>query len=114
MRLKRKGDRAENLALKYLKQAGLKLVTRNYHCRQGEIDLIMEEGEYLVFVEVRYRKNSQFGGAVQSVDWHKQQKIIACAKQYLQNLNKVPACRFDVLAIEDKGQVEWLRNAFEV
>jgi len=113
MWLKRKGDRAEDQALDYLKQAGLDLISRNYRCRQGEIDLIMKDREYLVFVEVRYRKNSRFGGAAMSVDWRKQKKIIACAKQYLQKLNKIPPCRFDILAIEDKSQVEWLKNAFE-
>lgn len=113
MRIKRKGDRAEDQALEYLQKAGLKLVARNYRSRQGEIDLIMQDGRHLVFVEVRYRKNNQFGGALQSVGWRKQQKIIACARHYLQTIGKIPACRFDIFAMDEKGKVEWLKNAFD-
>ena len=59
MWLKRKGDQAENLALDYLKQAGLKLIERNYRCRLGEIDLVMQDGDDLVFIEVRYRNTEK-------------------------------------------------------
>ena len=62
------GNRSEKLALKYLKQKGLKLHEKNYHCRYGEIDLIMWHDDYLVFIEVRYRKNNLFGGALESVN----------------------------------------------
>lgn len=113
MWLKKKGDRAENLALDYLKQAGLKLIERNYRCKQGEIDLVMQDGEDLVFVEVRYRNTQKYGGAVSSVDWRKQKKIITAALQYLQTLKKIPPCRFDVIAIQDQQKIEWLKNAFE-
>jgi len=112
MRLKRKGDWAENLALDYLTQAGLKLVERNYRCKQGEIDLVMQDGKDLVFVEVRYRNTQKFGGALSSVDWRKQKKIISTASQYLQTLRNTPPCRFDVIAIQDMQKIEWLKNAF--
>lgn len=110
---KKKGDAAEGLALEYLRAAGLRLVTRNYRCRTGEIDLIMEDADSLVFVEVRYRQRSDFGGALGSVDYYKQKKLIAAARHYLHTLKRLPACRFDVVAVQPDQRVEWLKNAFD-
>lgn len=110
------GAQAEDFAQHYLAQHGLTLIERNFRCRLGEIDLIMREGSTLVFVEVRYRRNRDFGGPVISVSPRKQQKLRAAAKIYLQNnprsANK--AVRFDVLGILGTGQtVEWVKNAIE-
>ncbi len=106
------GLQGENRALKYLTSAGLKLVTRNYRCKGGEIDLIMLEGECLVFVEVRYRKNDRFGGAAASVTGQKQRRLIVAARHYLLKTRTEPACRFDVIALEGQQPPNWIKNAF--
>ncbi|MGD2076691.1 MAG: YraN family protein [Gammaproteobacteria bacterium] len=116
MNRKATGDRAEELACRYLKQRGLRLLSRNYRCRRGEIDLIMRDGDSLVFVEVRYRRQTAFGRAAETVSATKQARIIHCAHWYINQhgaWNK-PA-RFDVVCIEgdlDRGVVQWLRDAF--
>lgn len=110
------GQQFEELACNYLKQHGLKLKKRNVAFSTGEIDLIMTEGETLVFVEVRYRKQSEFGGAAASVDWFKQKKLIKTAQLYLQQQygNTPPRCRIDVVAIQGSKQqfdINWIKNA---
>lgn len=82
----------------------------------GEIDLIMRDGDTLVFVEVRQRRNARFGGAVASVTATKQRRIVQAARAYLMRLPSPPPCRFDVVAITGDGaepQVEWIRAAFD-
>lgn len=108
------GVQAERWAAHYLQQQGLKLVVQNYRSRSGEIDLIMKDGEALVFVEVRLRSNPNFGGAAASIDRRKQQRIIHTAQHYLATLAVLPACRFDALLLEDPQglNVQWLKNAF--
>ncbi|HEY4542121.1 MAG TPA: YraN family protein [Noviherbaspirillum sp.] len=108
----REGAAAEERALAYLQQQGLREVTRNFRCKGGEIDLIMRAGETLVFVEVRQRGSARFGGAAASVTVAKQTRLIRAAQFYLQRQRIEPACRFDVVAI-DGDKIEWLRNAFE-
>ncbi len=109
------GTQAESLAAHYLLQQGLILVVQNYRSRFGEIDLIMQDGTTLVFVEVRLRSNSDFGGAAASIDTRKQQRIIHTAQQYLATLVRTPPCRFDaVLLGGDQGEnMQWLKNAFD-
>ena len=109
------GAQAEQWAVQYLQQHGLKLVAQNYRSRFGEIDLIMQDGTSLVFVEVRLRRNANFGGAAASIDANKQQRIIRTAHQYLARLARTPPCRFDALLLDDmKGEnVQWLKNAFD-
>ncbi len=107
------GQQAEVQALGWLQQQGLRLVQANYHCRFGEIDLIMWHAEVLVFVEVRYRTDRDYGGAAASVDYHKQQKIIRSAHNYLTRFAELPCCRFDVLLIEKNAPVEWINGAFD-
>lgn len=109
------GTQAEQWAAQYLRQQGLKPVTQNYRCRFGEIDLIMRDGATLVFIEVRSRRNADFGGAAASIDAHKQQRIIRTAQQYLASLANIPPCRFDAVLMDDAsgGNMQWLRNAFE-
>ena len=100
------GSHAEDLALQYIQQQGLAVVERNYHCRRGEIDLIMLENTTLVFVEVRYRKSAQFGGALESVNHAKQKRIIHTAQHFLQQHPPSHfSCRFDVIAITSNQQL---------
>jgi len=110
------GNRAEKLAYQFLKKQGLKLVQKNYHCRFGEIDIIMLDSDYLVFVEVRHRKSKQFGGALESVDDRKQRKLRHSAEHYLKRYKKTDSpCRFDILCVNgdlNKPQIDWIRNAF--
>lgn len=111
-----RGNRAEDLALKFLRKAGLKLLQRNFSCRLGEIDLVMSDQEYLVFTEVRYRKREDFGGALESVDSRKQAKLRRTAEFYLQKHNLTDqACRFDILCLSgelSRPDFNWLQNAF--
>lgn len=109
------GAQAERWAAEYLQRQGLKPVTQNYRSRFGEIDLIMQDGGTLVFIEVRQRSNARFGGAAASIDHHKQQRLIRTAQHYLANLGCIPPCRFDVVLMDDaEGRnAEWLKNAFD-
>jgi putative endonuclease len=107
------GQTAESRAEAFLVTHGLKLVARNWRCRFGEIDLVMQEGATLVFVEVRLRSRSDFGGAAASVTPAKQKKLLAAARQYLTTLKTLPPCRFDVVALSGDGVPEWIKNAFD-
>ncbi|HHQ4928450.1 TPA: YraN family protein [Aeromonas hydrophila] len=109
-----KGQHFEQLAEYWLQARGLQPVTRNYRCRGGEIDLIMRQGETLVFVEVRYRAQTSHGGAAASVTRRKQHKIVLAARHYFKQhaINEAcQACRFDVIAFEG-DQPDWIQNAF--
>ena len=103
-----------------LRQQGLKLISNNYYCRSGEIDLVMfEPPDQLVFVEVRYRNFCEFGTALESVGFRKQQKLKRAAAHFLMRFprfNCYPA-RFDVVAVSPfAGQklqgIDWIKNAF--
>lgn len=108
------GEQAETDAETYLEQHGLVPEAKNYHCRFGEIDLIMIDDNTLVFVEVRLRNNARFGGAAATVDQRKQAKLVRSAEHYLQRRKgALPVCRFDVVAFDSPNQVSWLKNAFE-
>jgi len=109
-----KGDDKERLAEKYLVSKGFSLIERNFFCKAGEIDIIMQDGEYLVFIEVRYRKNKDFGGALASITPSKQRKLRRAAELYLLKnfANTLPDCRFDVVGIEGNDEIEWIKNAF--
>lgn len=108
------GQQAEQRAHRHLEKQGLKHIVSNYSCRHGEIDLIMQDKDTLVFIEVRYRKNAQFGGAAASVDFRKQQRIIATAQHYIQHQKHIAAAyRFDVVAIS-KEQLDWIADAFRL
>ena len=115
---KETGDNAERIAERFLIKRGLILIARNYRCRFGEIDLVMQECETLVFVEVRLRrthKGNDFGGPAASITPAKQARIIAAAQHYLSGLKQLPPCRFDAVLMNSlaAGDVEWLSNAFE-
>ncbi|MDP1659277.1 MAG: YraN family protein [Methylotenera sp.] len=108
------GLEAEKIAATFLVNHGLKLVTQNYHCKYGEIDLIMKDTKTLVFIEVRLRSNSQFGNAAASITPQKQQKLILTAQHYLQQYGDC-LCRFDAILMDkvDAQHIEWVRNAFD-
>jgi putative endonuclease len=113
------GARFEQRALEDLERAGLKLVERNYRTRFGELDLVMRDGDTLVFVEVRYRRNPGFGGGVASVGPAKRGKLTRAAQGFLQTHPKFAAmpCRFDVVAFDgdaDAPLQDWQRAAFEI
>ncbi|TPW16174.1 MAG: hypothetical protein FD130_1070 [Halothiobacillaceae bacterium] len=96
------GSDAESVARYFLEQQGLTLVSANYRTKVGEIDLIMREGAHLVFVEVRYRRSSAYGGAIATITASKQRKLTATAQYYLQThyQNRPPPCRFDITPSE--------------
>ena len=110
----RTGLEAEQQAREYLQQAGLRLVVATVRYKVGEIDLIMRDGQTVVFVEVRSRRSMAWGGAAASVDFRKQQRIQRAAQCWLQSRfagRGWPECRFDVVAIEG-GRLTWIRQAF--
>lgn len=113
------GQEAEQQACEFLQRQGLRSITRNYRCRIGEIDLIMQSHDCLVFVEVRFRRYSEFGGAAASVDRRKQRRLLATAQLYLQQhkASNRP-CRFDVVAVlpgpDGTLTFDWIKNAFEL
>ena len=113
---KQVGDAAEDIALRHLQQAGLRLVQRNFRTPGrggGEIDLVMRNADgTIVFVEVRQRRSSRHGGAGASVSAIKQRRIIFAARHYLQRWREPPPCRFDVVLLE-AGAVQWLQAAFD-
>ncbi len=112
---KAEGDAREGQAREQLERAGLRTIERNVRYRVGEIDLVMLDAEVLVFVEVRYRREHDFGGALASVTRSKQAKLGRAAAQYLAShpQHARRACRFDVVAIGDDGS-HWLRDAFRL
>lgn len=111
-----RGRDAERLAENFLRERGLTIIERNFHCRGGEIDLIAEKDEELIFVEVRYRARSSFGSAADSVTASKQRRIILAARHYLARYpqRQRQAARFDVLAIDGGAPVrfDWIVAAF--
>lgn len=114
------GNAYEQLAADYLQAQGLELISCNYQCKLGEIDLIMKHREMLVFVEVRYRLNSEFMSPVVSINARKQQKLLRAAQVYLkqhQLTDRVP-CRIDVVGItpdQHNGRYyfDWIQNAIQ-
>lgn len=93
------GKRAEASVAVYLAKKGLKLLAQNVTYRFGELDLVMQDGDTVVFVEVKYRKNSDFGSPFEAVTKAKQRKIINAARAFLKKYRDEPVCRFDVVAV---------------
>lgn len=111
------GHQAEATAQKYLKQQGLRVVASNYHCRLGEIDLIMQDGDTLVFVEVRCRAEHAQVSAAESITPAKMRKIRQTAAHYMMRYAEQPDCRFDVMAMTHSAAkigytMDWIKNAF--
>lgn len=106
------GREGEQAALRHLSGHGLALVEANFTCRGGEIDLVMRDGDTLVFVEVRQRADMRHGGAAASITPAKIRRLVRAAQFYLQRFPSLPPCRFDVVAI-DGEQLNWIRNAIQ-
>ena len=108
------GIQAEQMAAQFLQLHGLKLLQQNYRCRYGEIDLILQDADTLVFAEVRLRQHRQFGGAAASINAAKQGKLIRTAQHYLASLPRTPPCRFDAVLLDtlESARPEWIKNAF--
>ena len=109
------GDHAEDQAARFLEQRGMQVLTRNFRCRGGEIDLVCRDAKTLVFVEVRLRRNAAFGGAAASITATKQRRIILAARHYLAAHTKTECdCRFDCILLDgnSKDHIEWIRDAF--
>lgn len=107
-----RGRAAEALAATYLQRQGLRIVERNWRCRFGEIDLIARDGPSLVFVEVRARSFSHYGGPAESIDRRKRSRLIAAATQYLARAGLDTPCRFDAVLMQASDKPQWVRNAF--
>ena len=113
-----RGRRAERRAERYLRRRGLATVVRNFARKTGEVDLVMLDGDDLVFVEVRYRGPGSWTSAVESVDWAKQRRIVRTSELFRRDHpeHRFRAVRFDVVAAT-KGnlglELEWIRNAFD-
>jgi len=117
----KQGEDAEAACYGYLKAQGLKLIAKNFSSRHGEIDIIMLDKKMLVFVEVRFRKNDNFGGGLESITAAKQLKLRKTAELYLQNNQQHKNARFDVVSMSKNNQTsenkqeyifEWITNAF--
>ncbi|MBU0655473.1 MAG: YraN family protein [Gammaproteobacteria bacterium] len=108
-----RGETTEQLACKHLQASGLKLLQQNYRLKMGEIDLIMRDGDTIVFVEVRYRKSNRYGGALYSIDPRKQMRLLRTAQHYLQSRAPNAPARFDVIAVDGSNDIHWVKNAFE-
>lgn len=113
------GRQAEQLACRHLTRHGLTLITSNYRCKHGEIDLIMRHDDMVVFIEVRYRRHARYGSALESVTPVKQQRLIRTARHWLQhNLHEhTKAMRFDVISLQpqhdNQPEVIWIQDAFQ-
>ena len=107
------GTEKEKLAGAYLEKNGYEIIEYNFRCRQGEIDIIAKDGEYIVFCEVKYRSGTKSGTPFDAVDYKKQMKISRCALFYItkQKLADIP-CRFDVVSVTD-SEIKVLKNAFD-
>ena len=107
------GAEKEALAAEYLQEQGYRLLTRNFACRQGELDLIACKDGYLVFIEVKFRKNNRYGRAEEAVTAKKQERMQRAALYYLykERLPQDTPCRFDVVAI-NQDSIEIIENAF--
>ena len=107
------GHAFEKQACDFLTTNGLSLISKNYHCPFGEIDLIMQENDEIIFVEVRMRMHSAYGNAIESIDYFKQKKLLKSATYYLQQQDLIDKvnCRFDVIGFSN-NRIEWIRDAF--
>ena len=118
MKRKALGELGEKMAREYLKKKGYHILETNFRCREGEIDIVAQDKDYLVFVEVRTRTGSDFGTPEESLTVAKKDRLVSLALAYLQTHRGLPSLfRFDVVAVEldQKGRVsrlELIQNAF--
>ena len=112
-----RGKQAEDVALKHLQQKNFRLLQRNFNCKGGELDLVMMDRDELVFVEVRYRHNINYGDGIESINSQKQRKLRIAAETWLQRNHHIlfQGCRFDVVSVQGSApnfEVEWIDDAF--
>ncbi len=111
------GKEGEELAVRFLKKKGYRVIEKNYRTPFGEIDIIAKDKDAIVFIEVKTREGTDFGQPFEAVNIHKRQKIAKVALSYLKRFKEEPRCRFDVVSILYKGknaEIELLKDAFEV
>ena len=107
------GTEKEKLAGAYLEKNGYEIIEYNFRCRQGEIDIIAKDGEYLVFCEVKYRSGTKAGNPLEAVDYKKQRVISRCAFFYITRKHwEYLPCRFDVISVTD-SEIQVVKNAFD-
>ena len=104
------GQAAEAAALRFLQENGCRLLARNWHCPHGEIDLVVQSGALLLFVEVKYRKSAAFGGAAYSITPAKLARLQKSVEHYLQKHPHRGGCRLDAVLIEGNARPLWLQN----
>lgn len=107
------GTEKEELAVSYLTEHNVKLLARNFYFHGGEIDVIAKDGEYVCFIEVKYRRSDRFGAPEEAVNLSKQRKILQGARVFLYK-NRYPSdtpCRFDVISVY-REQITWIKDAF--
>lgn len=106
------GAQAEQLAADFLAARGLAIVTRNFRRRRGELDIVARDGDTLVFVEVRLRRNAAFGGPAESITAAKRARLVAAAGLYLSRVDGTPPCRFDAVLLDalDPARIRWVRD----
>jgi putative endonuclease len=115
---RQRGTQSERLAADFLQARGLQVLARNFRCKTGELDLVCLDHEVLAIIEVRQRGSQEFGGALQSVTWCKQRKIIRATRYLLQRQAawQGRAVRFDVVAVEGPPggaqRLVWVKDAF--
>lgn len=112
------GKLAEEIAANYLAKQGMTILDKNFRCRFGEIDIIGLDTQYLVFIEVRYRKNEKHMDVLETIDKHKCRKLIITSEYYLNKHRKYQSlvCRYDVVGITgdiNAPVIEWIKNAFQ-
>jgi len=116
------GEKGEEIARKFLKKKGYKLLAENYKTPMGEIDIIAKDGKEIVFIEVKTRESLQFGQPFEAVNYIKRKRITKAALSYLKRFKELPPCRFDVLSIsylqdashkDNKPHIDLIRDAFE-
>jgi putative endonuclease len=108
-----RGRVAERSAEAFLVAQGLVLRARNFRRRFGEIDLIMRDGESLVFIEVRMRESRSLVSAAESIDFRKRRKLLLTAEAYLQASGWDGPSRFDVVLVDHEHAIEWITDAFD-
>ena len=110
------GRGAEDQALLFLQGPGLKLITRNWRCKAGELDLVMRDADTVVIAEVRMRQRDDYGDPLETVDARKQAKVVRATRLFLARQPELAEepLRFDIVTLDGDGSIEWLKEAFDV
>ena len=114
MNTRKTGNEKETLVIQYLVKNSIRVIERNFSCKQGEIDIIGYDGNCLVFFEVKYRKSKTYGSALEAVNFGKQKKICKVADfyRYIHHIDENHQVRYDVIGVEN-NEIIWIKIAFE-